>query len=110
MVFARQKGIVGTCYPDKNTGLRPFESVRGDTCSFQSFPTHLQQQSLLGIHFNRFPWRYAKEAGIKVAHIFLQKPGLFEIDFSGSVGIGVIEILNVESLPRNLNDSVTTLR
>src|SRR5436309_10319012 len=104
----RQKGIFGTDDPDKNTSLRPFELVCRDTCPFERFPTHLQEQSLLWVHFNRFSWRYAKKAGIEFTHIFLQKSGLFEIDFPGYARLRVIEVLDVESVPRNLNDAITT--
>src|SRR5436305_8126287 len=104
----RQKGIFGTDDPDKNTSLRPFELVCRYTCPFERFPTHLQEQSLLRVHFNRFPWRYTKKVGIKVAYIFLQKSGLFKIDFPSSVGIRVIEILDVPSIPRNPNDSIAS--
>jgi hypothetical protein len=75
---------------------------------FQTMPTHLHQQPLLGVHADSFPWRDPKKRRIELIDSF-DEAGSTHVLAQRSLGVRIKMSAEIPSVLRDLRDRLSTV-
>src|ERR1700747_392783 len=100
--------VLVATYPDEDTRGCSRKPTRTNAGIFQCFPCHLQEQSLLGIQAQSFPWGDSKKFGIKFFDPIEERSSL-RIDAPWFRKIGIIVRVQIPAVDWHASDRVVLI-
>ncbi len=104
-----EKLVIPVGQPHENPGQRPRQGPGVDARVFDGFPCGLQEQTVLRVDRGGLALADTEESGVESGHVIEEGPPLRHRP-PGHSGLGVVELLGVPALGRNLGDQVVTLK